>query len=141
MFSTFQKNRELIGLLMGLFFLVCLHFSLYSSKKGYQDESLVVWAYATALLATGAEIGLMSFKNLLMRIACFLLLGPYIFILSIVIPFVMHGLSHPSVPYTGSEVYSNYRLYLVVFPFALSILLILGVFRAMEFIFSREARQ
>lgn len=138
MFSTFQKNRRAIGLLTVLFLLVGIHLILYSLNKVDKAEGVIVSMYVTILLATGGEIGFLSFKNLVLRIAFFLLLLPYIFILTLVIPVALSGWSNPSVPYTGSDVSSNYDVYLAAFPFAISILLFVGFIRVIGAIFDKD---
>lgn len=138
MFSTFQRNRRAIGLLTMLFLLVGIHLILYSLNKFDKAEGIIVSMYVTILPATGAEIGLLSFKNLILRIVFFLLLVPYIFLLTLVIPVVLSGWSNPSVPYTGSDISSNYDVYLAAFPFAISILLFVGFIRVIEVIFDKD---
>jgi hypothetical protein len=117
-----------MSMFIGLFFLVWLHFVLYSldkSNKGYQDESFIDSTYAAALLAAGGEIGLALFKKMLVRIACFLSLVPYILVVALLGSIAL-STDRSSVPYTGSDFPSNYHFYLETFPYAISIALFLG---------------
>lgn len=128
---TLTKKAKRVCLFSGLLFLVMLHFILYSLDDGKwkYDESFVHSAYATA----AAELGLVVITNVLGRIVCFLLLGPYIFVIGLAVMLANIGGSSSSAPYAGSEVHTGYSQYLMFFPFVVSIVLFLGLIRVIGY--------